>query len=218
MLSGACVMLARSQIVAMGQFFDGNFPLYYEDTDLFRRIVATGKRLVMVRDAHMAHFYNRSGTTNPGEAERRYWQARDHYYRKWYGGVGWLSEHLCRYFLRSRIAQRARRRLTKRLVDLGDISTPPTIDLARTCERYVLELCQDAGFLLAAAIPGGGSRWTPGPSFWEAFGESEYFIRAVDVSGTRPEEVGVFRFRRVAPPLGTTMAAGGGGLRDGIDE
>jgi hypothetical protein len=200
MLSGACVFLSRQQIDAMGGLFDPEFPLYYEDTDLFRRVSLTGKRLVMVKSAAMAHFYNRSAATNTDEAQRRYWLARDYYYGKWYGWVGRLSERLCRRFLGSPFASRARQRLSTRAVDLGDVNEPPTIHLGRHCERFVLELCQDAGFLLAAAIPGKGSTWTPGPSFWNAFGDSEYFLRAVDLSHPEPEELSVYRFRRVGHP------------------
>lgn len=202
MLSGACLMVAREQIDAMDGLFDGGFPLYYEDTDLFRRAVATGKKLVMVRAAEMAHFYNRSGTTNPDEAMRRYWRARRYYYSKWYGVRGRFSEWICQKFLATGFAKRARARITRRVEDLGDVSSPPTIQLPRSCETFVLELCQDPGFLLAAAIPGKGASWTPGESFWNAFGESEYYFRAVDLSDGGVEEMGVYRFRRVpAAPM-----------------
>lgn len=197
MLSGACLLVAREQIDAMGGLFDDGFPLYYEDTDLFRRATKGGKRLVMVRGAEMAHFYNRSGTTNPGEAMSRYWRARRYYYGKWYGALGRFSDWACRAFLATKFAQRARKRIERRVIDLGDVSEPPTIGLPRSCTSYVLELCQDPGFLLAAAIRGSGSSWTPGPSFWAAFGESEYYFRAVDLSRERPEELAVYRFRRV---------------------
>lgn len=208
MLSGACLMLSRRQIDAVGGLFDPHYPLYYEDTDLFRRIAQTGKRLVMVKSAHMVHFYNRSATTDPDEARRRYLAAREYYYRKWYGWVGALSEQLCRRFLRTRLATRARQQLEKRVVDLGELREPPVLDLGRDCRRYVLELCQDAGFLLAAAIPGRGRTWTPGPSFWNAFGDSEYFIRAVDLSERKPEELRVFRFARVGHPGCAAGASG----------
>jgi N-acetylglucosaminyl-diphospho-decaprenol L-rhamnosyltransferase len=197
MLSGACVMLSRSTIDAIGGLFDPGYPLYYEDTDLFRRIKASGRRLLMVKGAEIVHFYNRSGTTNPGEAMRRYWVARDYYYGKWYGAGGRLVEHACRRFLASPLAARLRRRMSRSVVDLGDVTSPPILELGRHCRRFVLEMCQDPGFLLAAGILGSGRSWTPGASFWRAFGESEYFLRAVDLSQGRPEELHVFRFRRV---------------------
>ena len=200
MLSGACVMLSRTTIERIGGLFDSAFPLYYEDTDLFRRVRKAGLELVMVKGADLAHFYNRSGTTNPEEAMRRYWTAREYYYTKYYGWLGKLSEKLCRRFLRSKLARRARERMTARVRDLGDVWEPPMLELGRDCEHFVLEMCQDAGFLLAAAILGKGSSWTPGESFWHAFGESEYFFRAVDLGPEEPVELAVFRFRRVPPP------------------
>ncbi len=209
MLSGACLMLDRSTIEEIGGLFDPNFPLYYEDTDLFRRIRATGKELFYLPDAHLAHFYNRSGTTNPKEAMRRYHMARAYYYGKWYGPLGTLSESLCRAFLRTRFATRARRKMEARVRDLGDVTEPPVLEFGRRCDRFILEMCQDAAFLLAAAIFGSGDRWSPGPSFWEAFGESEYFFRALSLDGSEPEEIGVFRFRRVPSAQEESVAARG---------
>jgi GT2 family glycosyltransferase len=90
MLSGCCFLMQRSLIEAMG-FFDERFPLYYEDTDLFRRITRSGRKMVMLPAAKLVHFYNRSGVTSGGEALRRYWISRRRYYRKWYGLPGqWL--------------------------------------------------------------------------------------------------------------------------------
>ncbi|MCA8972536.1 MAG: glycosyltransferase family 2 protein [Planctomycetes bacterium] len=200
MLSGACLLVSREQIERMGGLFDDGYPLYYEDTDLFRRATKSGKRLVMVRHAEIAHFYNRSGTTNPGEAMNRYWRARRYYFSKWYGVFGRFSDWICRKFLNTKFAERARARTLHDVIDLGDVHAPPTIELPRHCESYVLELCQDRGFLLAAAIPGSGATWTPGASFWAAFGESEYYFRAVDLTNDEPEELGVYRFRRVPAP------------------
>ena len=200
MLSGACLMLPRELIEEMGQFFDAAFPLYYEDTDLFRRIQARGRSLLLVHDAEMAHFYNRSGTTVPKEAMERYVRAKSYYYRKYYGFVGGILERLSRSYLGCRMAQRARRKMQERVIDLGDVADPPTLEFGRHCERFVLEMCQDAAFLLAAAIFGTGDCWRPGESFWHAFGNSEYFFRVVDLSSGRPEELAVFRFRRIDHP------------------
>lgn len=200
MLSGACLMLPSSVIREMGSFWDASFPLYYEDTDLFRRIGKLGKKLVQVDGAEIAHFYNRSATTNQGEAMRRYWIAKRRYYRKYYGRVGAWLEALSRRFLQSRLSERARKHLESRVVDMGDVSEPPTLDLGRHCEDYLIEICQDAAFLLAAGILGSGTSWTPGPSFWNAFGNSEYYLRCIDISGDRAEELVVYRFRRISHP------------------
>ncbi|HUR29052.1 MAG TPA: glycosyltransferase, partial [Planctomycetota bacterium] len=46
MLSGACLLLRRSAIEAAGGLFDARYPLYFEDTDLFRRLANAGLELV----------------------------------------------------------------------------------------------------------------------------------------------------------------------------
>jgi GT2 family glycosyltransferase len=197
MLSGACLMLRRETISELGDLFDPEFPLYFEDTDLFRRLADRGQTLVQVPDAHMAHFYNRSGTTNQGEAFRRYWKARSYYYGKWYGPIGRVVEGLCKKVLHTSLAGRTARIREKQVEDLGRITEPPVLRFPKPLNRCLLEFCHDAGFLLAAAMFGEGKEWRPGPSFWNAFGPSVYYFRVLDLDGGHPVEVGLWRFERV---------------------
>ena len=83
------------------------------------------------------------------------------------------------------------------MIDLGDVTRPPTLNFPRSSKRVLLEMCQDAAFLLAAGIFTEGSEWTPSERFWNAFGESEYFFRVLDLASGSPEELCVYRFRRV---------------------
>ncbi|MEZ5987852.1 MAG: hypothetical protein R3F30_01740 [Planctomycetota bacterium] len=129
MLSGACLMIPRAVVDELGMFFDDGFPLYYEDTDLFRRIEGIGRRLVCVGTAHIAHFYNRSGTTDPEGAMARYWRARSYYYGKWYGLVGRACEALCRRLVRTDWARRRAGVLRTGIIDLGDVDEPPVLEL-----------------------------------------------------------------------------------------
>jgi len=197
MLSGACLMLRRETVEELGELFDPEFPLYFEDTDLFRRLRSQGKVLVQVPDAHMAHFYNRSGTTNQGEAFRRYWKARSYYYGKWYGPIGRAVEGLCKKILHTSLAGRTARIREREVEDLGRITEPPVLRFPKHMDRCLLEFCHDAGFLLAAAMFGKGKEWRPGPSFWNAFGPSVYYFRVLDLDGGKPVEVGLWRFERV---------------------
>ncbi len=200
MLSGACLMLRRETVEELGDLFDPEFPLYFEDTDLFRRLADKGKTLVQVPDAHMAHFYNRSGTTNQGEAFRRYWRARSYYYGKWYGPIGRAVEGLCKKVLHTKLAGRTARIRERQVEDLGQITEPPVLRFPKHMDRCLLEFCHDAGFLLAAAMFGEGKEWRPGPSFWNAFGPSIYFFRVLNLDGGSPVEVGLWRFERVPEP------------------
>jgi GT2 family glycosyltransferase len=207
MLSGACLMLRRSTIPEIGGLFDDAFPLYYEDTDLFRRVTKARKKMVLVPDAEIAHFYNRSGTTNQAEAMRRYWAARLVYYRKYYGLLGVISERLCRRIKEGGFVRRGRRKMDQRVHDLGDIYERPVLQLPRRCDHFLVEVCQDSAFLLAAGMFGSGHTWTPGESFWLAFGTADYYLRVLDLDGKRPEEIGVYHFRRIPAPEPEAAAA-----------
>jgi len=218
MLSGACLMIPRAVVDELGMFFDDGFPLYYEDTDLFRRIEGICRRLVCVGTAHIAHFYNRSGTTDPAGAMARYWKARSYYYGKWYGLVGRACEALCRRLVRTAWARRRAGSLRTGIIDLGDVDEPPVLELGRDCERYIIEACQDPAFLLAAGIIGRGPTWTPGDSFWYAFGDSEYYLRCIDLSSGEPEELVTYRFRRVGHPAFVARRDAEGRVPDALAE
>ena len=201
MLSGCCFLMQRSLIEQIG-FFDERYPLYYEDTDLFRRIAKAGKSMVMLPDAKLTHFYNQSGSTNEGEAMRRYWISRQKYYEKWYGVVGTLVYRLTRKIAQSGFVKQRLARPMDPIQDLGEVWEPPVLHLPRRCERFVVELAQDPCFLLAGGILGSGDSWRPGDEFWSegAFSNSTYFFRVHDLSRGVPAYLGTWSFRRVPRP------------------
>jgi GT2 family glycosyltransferase len=204
MLSGCCFLMQRSLIEAMG-FFDERFPLYYEDTDLFRRITRSGRKMVMLPAAKLVHFYNRSGVTSGGEALRRYWISRRRYYRKWYGLPGqWLYD-LCKWLAESKLLTRRAKQMD-RIDDLGAVTEAPTLVLPRSCERFVIEVAQDPAFLLAGGIVGAGDRWTPAPRFWQMLDDSTFYFRATDSSHGRLEHLGTWSFARRHQDVGEPLS------------
>ena len=52
---------------------------------------------------------------------------------------------------------------------------------------------------VAAGVFGEGDRWTPPEPMFRNFGPATYYFRVCDLSGSRPEQVGVYRYTRVYP-------------------
>ncbi len=195
-LSGGCALFSRKVWEETGGF-DERFPLYFEDTDWFRRLRALGYSLLQVPGADVVHFFNRSGITDGEAALSRYWTSRRRFLEKYYGLAGRLAADWSKALIFSSWAERFRARPMDFIQDLGRVGKPPSIRLPRPCASFLLELTQDPGFFMAGAIFGRGDRWTPSPGTWEAFGPSRYFLRGLDVSGSEPRYLGTWSFERV---------------------
>ena len=60
MISGACFLADRKALRPDGTLFDPSFFLYYEDTDLCRRIRQQGGKVYFLPEAHAIHLYAQS--------------------------------------------------------------------------------------------------------------------------------------------------------------
>ena len=199
MLSGACVLMRRTFIEEIG-FFDERFPLYYEDTDLSRRILRAGKKIVQVESAKLIHHYNRSASTNHGEAMRRYWISRRRYYRKWEGLLGSALYHTMRVFQSSALGRWcASSNPYPDVIRLEASPDKPVLQLPKHCGDYLVEICLDWNYYLAAATFGSGDQWTPPDSLWSVFGPTEWWFRVVDLTDPKLPQLGMWTFRRLPP-------------------
>ena len=206
MLSGCCFLMHRAFVERIG-FFDERFPLYYEDTDLSVRVRRAGKRIVQVGGSAVVHFFDRSGQTANELKMERYWRSRRLYYRKWYGPLGAFVYDVTRRFLTSAWVKRRSARMPHAGVnDLGASHGKPVIRLGRPCARFLVELCLDPKFFLAAGIVVSGDTWTPNDVMFGGFGPTTYWFRVVDL--TRPDlpELGVWKYQLLYPAV--PMAAG----------
>jgi len=84
-LSGACFLVRRDVFLGLGGF-DPNIFLFYEDDDLCRRMLETGRALIHVHDAVARHGRGQSAPPTP---ERRF-RARWHY--------GWSRIYIARKY------------------------------------------------------------------------------------------------------------------------
>lgn len=86
-LAGASVMMRRAVLDEIG-LFDERFFLYFEETDLCRRLARTGREVHYVRDSEVAHIGSVSTGMKSWDRVPRYWfESRLHYFVKNHGAV-----------------------------------------------------------------------------------------------------------------------------------
>ena len=177
MLSGACLLLSRRAIAAAGGLFDERYPLYFEDTDLFRRLSRAGLRLVLDPKSEIVHHWARSSGIERADAEpaRRQALSRAAYYARWFEpqeGAAAVLE-----------VERARPPATgpgQAFDALGALSRPPLLEFPRA-GRWLVELAMLPSFPLAAGALVEGNCWRMDERAWEWFYRGRYFMRAVDL-------------------------------------
>jgi GT2 family glycosyltransferase len=209
MMSGCLFLVERGYFESIG-LMDERFPLYYEDSDLSRRIHRSGRLLVQVPDSKLVHFVNRSGQTDLATMWSRHDISRDLYFAKWYGPLGRFVHRGLLRLLKSRVG----RALFKTppdapFVDLGASEQAPVLRFRR-CERFLVLVTPDPRFHLAGGVLGSGDAWTPTPELFANFGPTVYWCRAYDLTGGRLDEIGTWRYERVIAPAAALPAAPAG--------
>ena len=202
MMSGCMFLIERGYFESIGTF-DERYPLYYEDTDLSMKIRRTGRRVVQVPDAHLVHFVNRSGISDPQMITSRHDTSRVLYYRKWYGAIGPWTLKAAAWLLSAPGLAKLRRTLRSlRPVDLGASTERPVLVFPRHCERYLVLMSLGNRFYLSGGTFGSGDRWTPSDAMWANFASTTFYFAAFDVAGARWEPLGTWSWRSLSH-LGT---------------
>lgn len=175
MLSGQCFMARRESFLEHG-LFDPAYPLYYEDTDLFRRYTHAGLGLYHVPAARIVHHFSRSTMSRLKASMYRNRMGALRYFGKWFGEAGRRTFEA----VHARAEQRARdEHCPFELEDVRAGDTPPTIQVPDV-EGVYLETAGNPKFSLAAAIyPESGGAFTFADIFWGALGEMTFWCRAV---------------------------------------
>lgn len=195
MLSGACLLLRRGVVDALGGPMDPAYPLYFEDADLCARLADRGLRLVLEPASRVLHHWSRSaGPVFAGEVARRHALGRARYLARHHGGLlGSLTRGL-------RLALEWWRPEGAACVhgfdDLGQHSQPPEVDLGRPGEA-LLELSLTPFFGLAAGVLVAERRHRLPARTWSWMFPGTYFVRALDLeSGAL---LGAWRFTKDSP-------------------
>jgi len=196
MLSGCCLFMRRAVIEEMGRVMDPRYPLYFEDTDLFRTLTQRGYKVVHHTGARILHHWSRSAFVGgqPGDGPtERFERSREAYYRKFHGPLGRLV-----YATAQAVARRWPKHWLNREIQpmtwLGELTDPVTLELPRAC-RFLVEMTVTPTFVICSGAFGEGRSWTCPPEAWEWFFPLDYYARVLDLDTL--ETVAAFHFRKL---------------------
>lgn len=182
MLSGCCMFMRREVITKLGgRPMDDSFPLYYEDTDLCRKVEKLGYHLVHMGNAPVLHYWSRSagiGSQFEGEPARRYRISQELYFRRYYGGAGarlakWLSGRATAWAALDNVNMHE-------FEHLGAVEEAPVLELSGPDGPFIIESNFSPSFSLSAGTLGEGSRFQYTPGAWEWMFPATIFVRALD--------------------------------------
>ncbi len=206
MLSGCCLFLRRAVIEELGRPLDPRYPLYFEDTDLFRTLRARGYTVVHHTGARILHHWSRSAKVGGqgDEATRRYEVARAEYYRKFYGPLGRSLFGAMNAVVKRWPAKWIGRPI-QAVTDLGEIHDPIELVLPRSC-RFLIEMAIHPTFVICSGTFGEGDRWRCPREAWDWLFRLDFFLRAIDLDTF--EVLGCWRFRKTSDCRALAMRAG----------
>ncbi|MCC6406050.1 MAG: glycosyltransferase family 2 protein [Planctomycetes bacterium] len=198
LLSGAALFAPRTTLARLGGLFDERYPLYYEDTDLARRVRAHDLACEFEPRARIVHHWARSsgvGAEFEADPRARFRVSQRAYFERWHGAfaaraLAALDE------ASSRRAPVERCPPIHPLVELGPCATAPELVLPRA-GRWVIELAMTPHFPLAAGVLVDGERWRASPRAWEWFFPGRYYLRALDRGSF--ECAGAWTFDKTSP-------------------
>ncbi|MEZ5979852.1 MAG: hypothetical protein R3F34_16800 [Planctomycetota bacterium] len=205
MISGCCLFMRRGTVDALGgEPMDAAFPLYYEDTDLCRRVKRLGLRVMHAGNAPVVHHWSRSagaGAIFEGEPRRRYRISQDLYFRRYYGAPGAAFARWCNR--RSESWAGREESSLHDFVQLGECSGPPTFEWGGR-RKYLIEASYIPNFMLAGAIVGEGESYTMSSGTWDWMFPGRVFVRLLD-----PEDlsfVKAWTFTKTTEPRDVPLA------------
>ncbi|MBK5258345.1 MAG: glycosyltransferase [Thermoanaerobaculia bacterium] len=165
-ISGAVMAIPTMEFDAAGGF-DERFALYFEETDLLRRLRRRGLKILYVPEARCRHIYNQSAGSDGERAAKLYDASERLYFEKWYGSA-----------VPRLIASLGRPSTSVRAADLkGPLAVSPG--------EVLIEASPLAGFSTAAGhFPRSASVEVP-QEVWEAYRAPVLYLRSVELASGR---------------------------------
>jgi len=178
MVSGFGFCMRTDRARALGPF-DPEFPFYFEDSDLCRRVRNSGARVVLEPAARMIHFFDRSARTAREEVLRKYDVSRARYYGKHYGPAGVrLLDRMNAWVAEQEVADGWK---FFEPDELGAVAEPIEFDVpGGGAERpWVAEIATDPSFLFCGGHLGDGGAFRFAPTGWNALVPTRWYVRVL---------------------------------------
>ena len=173
-LSGGSVLLKRSAIEAAGGMFDESYYLYYEDADLFVRLVKAGYKLYLDSKAGVVHHWNQSPEIHISKSDNL---IRSHaFYMEKHFKAGY---RIIKIFNTSMMFNRDRRIST--CIDLGQVRKPicAEVPLGKG-DNWLFEWSHNPNLFPAAIMRGSGREFSFPETAWTLFRPGRYYGRFSD--------------------------------------
>lgn len=173
--------------------FDETFPLYYEDSDLSRRVREAGRDVTLVPDSEMVHLYNKSAGQFAEESMRKHDISLQRYFDKHYGAVGGAIGKAITGWVRRNPTQRGAHEFSG-WIDLGEVSEPPTLEVKGASPRYVVEMTADPLYSLAVGRIDSRATFTIPKGTWDHFDPIWLYLRILSLPDLVP--LGAWRMKK----------------------
>jgi hypothetical protein len=171
-LSGGHVMLRRSALDQCGGLFDGNFFMYYEDSDLMLRLRRAGYRLFIEPSAEVVHCYIHEKAKND------------------------LMSHASKYYFRKNYGQSALLRIAMKIAEMrpnvplahdrnaGKFTSALKIMIPNTYQNcWLFEWSPSSDLIPSAGCFGAGPEFHFPDELWDLLEPGTYYTR---ISSPRP--------------------------------
>ena len=185
MLSGGHMLLRKSAITAAGGLFDDNIFMYFEDTDLCRRLKSTGHVLYMLNSAQAIHSWQfQPEKAQLSEASHQYYLNKHFPNDWWHKATSFLSRH---FPVRPPPS-----------INLGTVNTPPGLKVPEEWQSgWILEASAHPLMVPAAYLTGEGPIATISAEVWSLIGTGNYWLQLSPAKiFIAPKEIERYSFRR----------------------
>jgi len=177
--------------------FDETFPLYYEDSDLSRRVREAGRDVTLVPGSEMVHLYNKSAGQFAEEAMRKHDISLQRYFDKHYGAVGGALGKAISGWIRRNPTRNGAHEFSA-WTDLGEIDEPPAFAVRGappgSSPRYVVEMTADPLYSLAVGRIDDRATFTIPKGTWDHFDPIWLHLRILSLPDLVP--LGSWRMKK----------------------
>jgi len=204
MLSGACVVMRRETVEALGSPLDGAYPLYYEDAQLAQDLRNLGLNSKVVPTSHVLHHWSRSagcGEEFAGEPARRAAFGRELFH----GRHGDARQSAALKEVEALLA-RADVAPPFSIEDLGVVEEPPSVAF-EPFDEVLIEVSACPFFPLAAGVVTFGGEWHLDDSLWGWLFPGRWYVRAACARTGR--HLGAWEFEKTQAARTEPVALGG---------